>query len=78
MRVMQPGKVETVGGVKVEDWGGHGWTAGPYLSMACAIGMEEEEMERVVDKLDQCLTEWRRKAEKKAAVPPPSLQGTDS
>ena len=58
MRLVLPGKTESVGDVRLEGWGGHGWP-GAYLSMACALGMDEDEVARVLDKLDRCLSEWR-------------------
>ena len=68
MRVWQAGAASAFPGLPLDSWGGHGWhttihasSGSGYVSMACAVGMGQHELEAVVDKLDATLTEWKRK-----------------
>ena len=72
MRVWQPGQTAPFTQLPLDGWGGHGWHADTaststrssrsgYVSMACAIGMEQAEVDAVIDKLDTTLSQWRKK-----------------
>ena len=49
-----------------------------YVSMACAVGMEQEEVDAVIEKLDDSLKQWRKKFRRssQAASAPPEPRQT--
>ena len=58
-RVVDPGCVEVVDGVRLVGWGAHTPAYGaPYLTLAAALGMRVEDVGVLEDRLMRCLSEW--------------------
>lgn len=53
---------KTIGGVRFESYGAHNDAfPEPYVTFACAIGMERREVDALVIKLRKTFVEWRGK-----------------
>jgi O-phospho-L-seryl-tRNASec:L-selenocysteinyl-tRNA synthase len=65
-RVIDVGSVKDVAGVTYQGWGSHNSSySTPYLTVAAGIGMEKEEIDVFLNKLDTTLSEWKKKGQVK-------------
>eukprot|EP00041_Stephanoeca_diplocostata_P012147 m.202481 g.202481 ORF g.202481 m.202481 type:complete len:497 (+) comp18833_c0_seq1:206-1696(+) len=76
-RVVNGVDIKTVAGTTFHGYGAHiDNYPTPYLTAAAAIGMELEEVDVFVDRLDKALTEFKKKA--KSSRPPASAEHGDT
>jgi hypothetical protein len=69
-RVVSCLDAKTIGGRRFEAYGAHSNAyPEPYVTFACAIGMERREVDALVAKLRKTLAEWRAKIPTASSTP---------